>query len=124
MVATETLKEEHKVVEEMLNILEEVWNKLSLGERNRYLRGEEDVVSQIIENGRAYIQLLRSHIDKENNVLYRLADTYLSAQKQKELLERFEELERERRGEGRHEELRKLLLDLKDIYLKEEENGN
>jgi hemerythrin-like domain-containing protein len=58
---------------------------------------------------RAYIDLLRAHIDKENKVLFPMGDARLSREKQSELLARFETFEDEVIGKGRHEELHRML---------------
>ncbi len=73
--------------------------------------------SQFIENAEKYIELLTQHIDKEDNILYPMADMQLPEEKQPELIEDFEKLEEERIGIGRHEELHELLHHLKDKYL-------
>ncbi len=69
------------------------------------------------ENARAYTQLLEQHIEKENNILYPMADARLSEHKQEELLKGFEKIEKERVGEGKHEEFHELLHRLKEVYL-------
>lgn len=51
----------------------------------------------------AYAALLRGHIDKENNVLYPMADRLLTAQEQSALTEAFERVESEEMGAGVHE---------------------
>ena len=50
-----------------------------------------------------YVDLLRAHIDKEDNVLFPLADKVLPAEDQKALVEAFEKIEAEELGEGVHE---------------------
>jgi len=56
------------------------------------------------ENLAAYAQLLRAHIDKEDNVLYPMADRLLkSTADQKTLAEAFNKVESEEMGEGVHE---------------------
>jgi len=50
-----------------------------------------------------YIQLLRDHINKEDYILYPLADQLLSPEDQKALEEAFVRVEREEIGEGVHE---------------------
>ncbi len=52
-----------------------------------------------------YRDLLRQHIQKENVVLFRLADQIISDEKQAELFERFEEHEENVIGHGVHEQL-------------------
>jgi hemerythrin-like domain-containing protein len=73
--------------------------------------------SKFIEYGRGYIKLLTDHIDKESNVLFRMADMRLSEKEQDKLYEEFEKIEVVRIGVGKHEEFHKLLHHLKEIYL-------
>jgi hemerythrin-like domain-containing protein len=74
-------------------------------------------ISEFLENATNYIALLRAHIQKENNVLFPLGEKILPGETQERLAERFEELERERIGEGRHEEFHRVLHRLQEIYL-------
>jgi hemerythrin-like domain-containing protein len=83
----------------------------------RYNDGEREAVNDLIKNGREYIALLNLHIDKENNVLFPIADKHLSAEKQAELWEGFETIETQKIGEGRHEEFHKMIASLDKIYL-------
>jgi hemerythrin-like domain-containing protein len=83
----------------------------------KYKAGGPSYSSQFVENAKKYTELLTQHIDKEDNILYPMADTQLSKEKQRELIEKFEKLEQERIGIGRHEELHELLHHLKDKYL-------
>ena len=68
---------------------------------------------KIIENGRGYIGLLRAHIDKENNILFPMADNVLSPEDQERLGKEFERFEAEETGAGIHEAMLKLLDELK-----------
>lgn len=63
-----------------------------------------------------YANLLRSHIWKENNVLFPMADEKLSPEKQDYISREFERLEVERIGPGRHEAFHKMIDTLSDIY--------
>ena len=85
----------------------------------KYKAGDRKASSAIVENARNYIVLLTQHIDKEDNILYPMADMHLSEERQKELLGEFERVERERIGVGKHEEFHKLLEHLKEVYLKD-----
>jgi len=58
-----------------------------------YKKGNEAALAKIFENMQGYIILLRSHIAKENNVLFRMADNALSENDQQELLEEFAKVE-------------------------------
>jgi len=79
--------------------------------------GDRQASAKIVDNAKKYITLLIKHIDKENTILFPLADKVLSQARQTELEEGFEKLEVERIGLGKHEEFHKLLQQLKEIYL-------
>lgn len=51
----------------------------------------------------AYAALLRGHIDKEDNILYPMADRLLKADEQDSLTQAFERVEAEEMGAGVHE---------------------
>jgi len=70
------------------------------------------------EHAREYTQLLRQHIDKENNVLFVMAESRLPRATQEELGRAFDKLEKERIGEGKHEEFHALLEQLRKEYLR------
>lgn len=57
----------------------------------------------IIRIGRAYIDLLSKHIQKEDNVLYPLADEILEKEDKEELEKGFEDVEEKVMGPGVHE---------------------
>jgi len=84
----------------------------------KYKKGDREAVKEITENAGGYIQLLEQHIDKEDNILYMMADAHLSRKKQKELLEGFERIEEEKIGKGKHEEFHEVLHHLKRVDLK------
>ena len=64
-----------------------------------------------------YTALLSRHIDKENNILFPMADMRLTPQEDQKLLEDFEKLEHDRIGPGKHEEFHGLLTRLEQLYL-------
>ncbi|RJP27357.1 MAG: hemerythrin [Candidatus Omnitrophota bacterium] len=80
-------------------------------------RCDRQASARIAENAKKYIALLVKHIEKEDNILFPLADKVLLQAKQAELEEEFEKLEVERIGLGKHEEFHVLLHQLKEIYL-------
>ena len=82
-----------------------------------YMTGDISSSKDILQNAHGYISLLRDHIEKENNVLFVMADSLLSGKRQDELFEGFEKIEEERIGIGKHEEFHKLLEKLSKIYL-------
>jgi hemerythrin-like domain-containing protein len=63
-----------------------------------------------------YAGLLRSHIAKENDVLFPAADRVLSESELEAIYERFEQHEETVIGHGRHEELHALLKALSKKY--------
>lgn len=63
-----------------------------------------------------YITLLRAHIEKENKVLFIMADDRLDEKTQAEIYEKFEKYEAEVMGLDKHEELHKLLNSLAKKY--------
>lgn len=65
-----------------------------------------------------YVALLTQHIGKENLVLFPMADAKLDSNKDAELFEAFEQLERERIGVGKHAEFHALLDQLENRYLR------
>jgi len=86
-----------------------------------YVKGMAEAGKDLLkfaENAENYISLLTQHIGKENDVLYMIADMHLTEEKQKHLLEKFEKVEEEKIGPGKHEEFHKLLERLKNAYLK------
>ena len=65
-----------------------------------------------------YAALLTDHIRKENTLLFPIADKELSAQQKASIENRFENLERDVIGPGKHEEYHGWLSNLEAIYLK------
>lgn len=54
----------------------------------------------LLTNARAYLRLLREHIQKEDQILFRIADDVIPAEEQKQLLRSFEEHEARELGAG------------------------
>ena len=65
--------------------------------------GDTSAVEAVKANGMGYVNLLRQHIQKENNILFPMADRTIPAEKQSGIWEKFEQIEREETGEGVHE---------------------
>lgn len=64
-----------------------------------------------------YTGLLKNHIQKENNVLFPMAEKVLSETKLEEIYAGFEEHEEKVIGKGRHEQLHAMLGKLNEKYL-------
>jgi hemerythrin-like domain-containing protein len=82
-----------------------------------YKAGNTSASAGLIENAERYISLMLVHIDKEDNVLYPMADSRFSKEKQEVLYDGFEKIEIERIGIGKHEEFHGLIDKLSKIYL-------
>ncbi|MGO9565990.1 MAG: hemerythrin domain-containing protein [Desulfomonilaceae bacterium] len=85
---------------------------------SKYRRGDRKAAPVIASNARNYIALLTQHIEKENAVLFPMADSHLSEEKQASMFEEFEKIEEEKIGVGKHEEFHQLLDNLSAVYLK------
>ncbi|MBC7257789.1 MAG: hemerythrin domain-containing protein [Chloroflexi bacterium] len=82
-----------------------------------YKAGDPAAARRFAQNASNYIGLLTQHIDKEDNILYVIADMHLSDEQQACLLEGFDRVEMERIGPGKHEEYHHMLDRLSGIYL-------
>jgi hemerythrin-like domain-containing protein len=79
--------------------------------------GDSSAARSFTENARAYGGLLRSHIRKEDDVLFPMAEERLSPEKWEELATLFDKVEEERVGPGRHEAYHAMMVELKGLYL-------
>ena len=68
-----------------------------------YERGDSSAAGRFASDARAFVELLREHIAKEDEVLFPMADQMLPAAVQEELLRGFEHAERHEMGEGTRE---------------------
>lgn len=75
-------------------------------------RGEAGAMEALRENLGGYIALLRAHIDKEDHVLYPMAERLLGPSDQEWLLREFARVEREETGAGVHEKYHRLAEEL------------
>jgi hemerythrin-like domain-containing protein len=65
--------------------------------------GDESAIADVVANGMGYVNLLRMHIQKENNILFPMADRAVPVEKQSAIWDGFERIEHEETGEGVHE---------------------
>lgn len=82
-----------------------------------YNDGDNAAVAPMAKAAGSYIFLLNAHINKENNVLFAMADNYLNAEKDDWLKEQFDILEEERIGPGKHEAFHAMIDRLEKAYL-------
>jgi hemerythrin-like domain-containing protein len=74
--------------------------------------GVREAVAAVLANLEAYSVLLRAHIDKENNVLFPMADRLFTPAEQQALLQAFAKHEAEEIGVGVHERYHQLAHEL------------
>jgi len=87
---------------------------LEVSEENRELT--EDERRATANAIRAYTELLRSHIYKEDNILYPMADEALNEKTQKSILEKFKKLEKNK--EKLMKDVESATLELKQVFKK------
>ncbi len=75
---------------------------------------------QFVQAAHGYMELLRGHIDKEDNVLFLMAERVLSADDDRRLVDAFERHEREEMGEGVHERFHQFIHQLEQEFLPKE----
>jgi len=78
----------------------------------QYKTGDESVLPDIYMNLEGYVELLRAHIGKENNVLFKMADMAFNASEQELLLTEFAQIESTDYGDGR---IARYLLDIEGL---------
>ena len=81
-----------------------------------YGGGEDAARGRIVQNFFAFVQLLRQHIYKEDQILYPLGTRVLSPADQEVLAKRFEDVEREKSGEGVHQRYETLVETLEEEW--------
>ena len=82
----------------------------------RLRRGDRGALIVIRKNAEAYEDLLRLHIEKEEQVLFPMAEELVPSDAAADVVARFDAIERERVGTGKHEEYHAMLDRLKAIY--------
>ena len=85
---------------------------------DEYNRGEEKAARKIIGNIQDIIFLLTPHIDKEDHILYPMAEIHLSDKEQDRLFAEFTKIEKKKIGLGKHEQFHNMLHRLEKIYLR------
>ncbi|MBP6964949.1 MAG: hemerythrin domain-containing protein [Armatimonadetes bacterium] len=90
----------------------------AMGDALRGLReGASGAASAFADAAHGYARLLGEHIEKENDVLFTIAESRLTPEQHARLAEGFEQIEQERIGPGVHERYHALLDRLRDTYL-------
>ena len=100
--------QEHQQGRRLVAELGDVSEKLKFGDRSA-----GKTIAKIYAD---YVDLLKQHIEKEESILFHMAEDMLGSGKKYELWEAFEKLEKERIGPGRHEAFHQLLDRLQQAY--------
>lgn len=81
--------------------------------------GDATAASAVIQNALGYAELLRMHIQKEEEILFPMADRFVPTAQQEQIMDGFEHVEHEETGEGVHEKYLALAESLeKELRLK------
>ncbi len=78
--------------------------------------GNTEARQKFTLNAHGYVQLLRAHIQKEDGVLFPMADKMLSEEDQEQLMKAFEIVESDRMGKGTHEKYIGIVASLATKY--------
>jgi hemerythrin-like domain-containing protein len=78
--------------------------------------GEREGARAFCDAARSYVELLRDHIAKEDNILFPMAESVLRDEDRAELLASFENVEHGELGSGTHEEMLSLANALADRF--------
>lgn len=111
------IKKENGPIEQML--IEHEQGRKYIKEMGVAIDSDTVDIKRFIKYTESYIELLRNHIDKENNALFPMADKLLIKEIQDKLLESFEKFEENIMGERTHEKLHEMLHKFKSKYIKE-----
>jgi hemerythrin-like domain-containing protein len=85
-----------------------------------YRSGAVGAAREFATQARLYTHLLLQHIQKENQILFPMADAHIAEREQERIAQEFARLEAEQIGEGTHERFHALLGELKQAYLSSE----
>ena len=83
----------------------------------KFKTGNSAALQAIYENMKGYALLLQGHIDKEKNILFRMADQVFSAEEQQNLLKQFAAIEGNAEAEFNSEKSIQKVDSLAAIYL-------
>jgi len=80
--------QEHEVLRDTNDVMQEAIA--------RYLNGDEDVETKrtIGQNGSHFVDFLRSHINKEDGILFKMADMHLNPQQNEKIVRLFRDMDR------------------------------
>jgi len=73
---------------------------------------DEAAKDSLLSSAQAYCRLLREHIQKEDEILFRMADEVISAEEQKKVSAAFAQHEAEEMGAGEHDKYLRIAAEL------------
>ncbi|MEW5720433.1 MAG: hemerythrin domain-containing protein [Chloroflexota bacterium] len=82
---------------------------------DQYAKGDQTAAPALVQNTLGYVNLLRQHIAKENDVLFPMADHILADADQAKLFDAFEQIEATRTGPGEHERYHAMIAEYQKI---------
>ncbi|MBD3216708.1 MAG: hemerythrin [candidate division Zixibacteria bacterium] len=83
---------------------------------DEYDKNKDSAAVRFAQNAGEYINLLRDHIYKEDNILFAMANQKLSKEQHDKLMEKFRNFEHDDMGAGTHEDFLKLVEKLEEEY--------
>ena len=83
---------------------------------NKIEAGDPSAQADLRENAKRYLRLLREHIQKEDDILFRIADEVIAADEQKQLLQKFETHEAEEMGTAVHQKYLAIAQELENLW--------
>lgn len=81
----------------------------------RLKAGDQDAIPKIVENALGYAALLHQHIQKEDQVLFPMANQVIPVEQHEQIFEGFEHVEHEETGEGVHEKYLEIANELEKM---------
>jgi hemerythrin-like domain-containing protein len=84
------------------------------------VQGDQQALADFAQNAESYVELLRAHIYKEDNILYPMANMVFSQEDQDQLLDLFHHVEHDYMGAGTHEKYLAVARELAERYGVEE----
>lgn len=106
----ELMLDEHEQGRRLARGMRDAARRLEGSDAARQPEGSDDDADRrsLITNARGYVALLREHIIKEDEMLFPMADELLSAERQDQVRQGFEQVERDDMGAGAAEKFQTL----------------
>lgn len=86
-------------------------------QKHQLQNGDKTAAMEFKETAAAYIRLLDHHIEKENTILFPMAQAHLSQGDLEEMKRGFDAIETEKIGAGKHEAFHKMIETFEERYL-------